>query len=268
MVLLLREEKEEKEKLTREYSLLRNELLERSYKTWAISIVLIVGSALVALAPVTVAFPLPVLSIVLIVLALILHATSERVSAIGYYRLNELENILKISGTMRLFENEISGKWWYLLRKNIAYIVFAILIGIYLFMIFPNIWLLTLAIGSGLVLVLVKELVPYEKARAKIDQTSDSAKKPEKEAALLLPAEANAPIVMKCKNWEEFLTYAASTRQVSVAFRESDKMFEADAQNGNQIVAYVGPVPALSLLLKEYLSTNLSVASENVFEGN
>jgi hypothetical protein len=267
MVILLREEKEEKEKLTREYSLLRNELLDRSYKNWATSIVLIIGSVLVALAPVTIAFPLPVLSIVLITLALILHATSERVSAIGYYRLHELEDILKIAGTMQLYESEISGKWWYLLRRNIAYVVFIILIGIYLFMIFPNIWLLTLAIGIGLVLVIAKELVPYEKTRAKTDHPSNFTKKPEKEAALLLPAEANSSIVMKCKNWAEFLAIATSMQQVSVTFRESDKMFEADAQNGNQIVAYVGPAPALSTLLKEYLSTNLCVASENVFEG-
>ena len=99
------------------------------------------------------------------------------------------------------------------------------------------------------------------------NRCSNSAKKPEKEATSLLPAEAIAPIVIKCKNWEEFLTCAASAQQVSVTFRESDKMFEADALKGNQIVAYVGPMPELALLLKEYLSTNLSVASENVFEG-
>ncbi len=257
MVFLQKEEEKEKEKLTKEYSLLRNELYDRSYKTWAISVVLIVGSVLVALAPITVAVPLPVLSIVLIALAFILHATSERVSTIGYNRLHELEDNLKISGAMRLFESEISEKWWYLLRRNIAYIVFIILIGTYVFMITPNIWLLTLAISPGLVLVLAKELVTNEKTKAKTEPPSDYAKEPEKVVSLPLAAEANAPIVMKCKNWEEFLTYAAPTRQVSVTLREPDNIFEADTQNGNQIVTYTGPVPALSLLLNEYLSKNL-----------
>ncbi len=266
MVFLLREEREEKEKLASEYSLLRDELLERSYRKWVISIILIIGSLLVALAPVPVAFPLPVLSIVLITLAFILHATSERVCAIGYQRLQELEELLKMPGTMRLFESEISGKWWYLLRRNIAYVVFVILIGTYLFMIFPNIWLLAFAIGAGLVLVIAKESIPPNMKPRATELSFDSAKKQGTEATFLRPLESSVPIV-KCKNWEEFLAFAASTQQVSVTFRESDKMFEADATIGNQIVAYVGPVPELGLLLKEHLSKKLGIASEKIFEG-
>jgi hypothetical protein len=267
MVFLLREEREEREKLAREYSLLRDELLERSYRKWVISVILIIGSLLVAIAPVTFAFPLPVLSIVLIAFAFILHATSERVSEIGYHRLQELEELLKMSGTMKLFESEISGKWWYMLRRNIAYIVFVILIGTYLFMIIPNIWLLAFAVGAGLVLVIAKESIPNGKTNAKPDHNSDSAKKPITEATLLSPNESSAPITLKCKNWEEFLALASSTQHVSVTFRESDKMFEADAINGNQVFAYVGPVPELTLLLKEYLSKSLGIGSEKVIEG-
>lgn len=267
MVLLLREENIKREKLSKEYSLLREELLDRSYKTWVISTVLIIGSLLVAFTPVTVAFPVPVLSIVLIAVAFVLHATSERVSAIGYSRLHELEYLLQISGTTSLFESEISGKWWYLLRKSIAYVVFVILSGFYLVMIFSNTWLLTLAIGAGLILILAKESVPYKKTKANNNQHSNSVTNPENEVTLLLSSDASSPIVMKCKNWEEFLNCADLAQKVSVTFRESDKMFEADALKGNQIVAYVGPMPDVALLLKEYLRTNLSVASENVFEG-
>ena len=168
MVFLQREEIAEKEKLTREYNLLREEILDRSYKTWVITIVLIVGSLLVALAPADIGFPLSVLSIVLIAVAIVLHATSERVSAIDYYRLHELEDILKIAGSKRLFELEIAGKWWYRLRRSVVYVIFVILVGIYLFMAFSNIWILSIVVVVGLIVILLKEATPYEKTKLKV----------------------------------------------------------------------------------------------------
>ena len=168
MGFLLKEESEEKQKLIREYNLLREDVLDRSYKMWVITIVLIIGSLLVAAAPATPDFPLPVLSLLLVAIAFILHSTSERISAIGYSRLNDLERQLKVTGPARMYELEIAGKWWYALRRNTAYILFIILIGVYLFLISDIIWLLPLIIVLGVVLLYAKEREPYEKKRLQV----------------------------------------------------------------------------------------------------
>jgi hypothetical protein len=168
MGFLLKEESEEKQKLIREYNLLREDVLDRSYKMWVITIVLIVGSLLVAAAPATLNFPLPVLSILLVAIAFILHSTSERISAIGYGRINQLERQLNITGPTKMYELEIAGKWWYALRRNTAYILFIILIGVYLFLIFNIIWVLPMVIAIGVALLFVKEREPYEKTRVQM----------------------------------------------------------------------------------------------------
>ena len=168
MGFLLKEESEEKQKLFREYNLLREDVLDRSYKMWVITIVLIVGSLLVAAAPATLNFPLPVLSILLVAIAFILHSTSERISAIGYGRINQLERQLNITGPTKMYELEIAGKWWYALRRNTAYTLFIILIGVYLFLIFNIIWVLPLVIALGVALLYVKEREPYEKTRVQV----------------------------------------------------------------------------------------------------
>ncbi|HSQ48557.1 MAG TPA: hypothetical protein VLL96_02610 [Candidatus Deferrimicrobiaceae bacterium] len=168
MGFLLKEESEEKQKLFREYNLLREDVLDRSYKMWVITIVLIVGSLLVAAAPATLNFPLPVLSILLVAIAFILHSTSERISAIGYGRINQLERQLNITGPTKMYELEIAGKWWYALRRNTAYTLFIILIGVYLFLIFNIIWVLPLVIAIGVALLFVKEREPYEKIRVQL----------------------------------------------------------------------------------------------------
>ena len=168
MGFLLKEESEEKQKLIREYNLLREDVLDRSYKMWVITIVLIIGSLLVASAPATLSFPLPILSLLLVAIAFILHSTSERISAIGYGRINQLERQLNITGPTKMYELEIAGKWWYALRRNTAYLLFIILIGIYLFLIFNIIWMLPLVIAIGFVLLYVKEREPYEKSRVQM----------------------------------------------------------------------------------------------------
>ena len=168
MGFLLKEESEEKQKLLREYNLLREDVLDRSYKMWVITIVLIVGSLLIASAPTGPSFPLPVLSILLVAIAFILHSTSERISAIGYNRLNDLERQLNITGPTKMYELEIAGKWWYALRRNTAYVLFIILIGVYLFLISSMIWVLPLVIALGVVLLYVKEREPYEKTRVRL----------------------------------------------------------------------------------------------------
>jgi hypothetical protein len=72
-------------------------------------------------------------------------------------------------------------------------------------------------------------------------------------------------LVVKCANWADFEAYAKGVQQVVFTIRESDKVFEADAVKGNQIIAYIGKIPEVSELLKVWLSTKLGSAS--AFEG-
>ena len=149
--------KEEKENLLIEYNLLREEIWDRSYKTWVISAILIVGSLLVAFAPGVENFPTPILSIVIIISASVLYATSERVNTIAYSRMEEIAKQLRITGPTKTYKAKIAGQWWFTTRKNVAYVLFAVLTSIYLFLIFSNIYLLAIAVVVGLLFIFIKE---------------------------------------------------------------------------------------------------------------
>ncbi len=75
------------------------------------------------------------------------------------------------------------------------------------------------------------------------------------------------PITLKCTSWEDFQAFASKAQIVSFTYRESDKVFEADALKNNQIVAYIGEVPKIALLLKLWLSGRLEIPEGKVFEG-
>ena len=149
--------KEEKENLLIEYNLLREEIWDRSYKTWVVFAILVVGSLLVAFAPGVENFPTPVLSIVIIITASVLYATSERVNTIAYGRMEEIAKQLRIAGPTKTYKTKIERQWWYIIRKNIAYVLSAVLTGIYLFLIFDNIYLLAIAVVVGLLAIFIKE---------------------------------------------------------------------------------------------------------------
>ena len=72
-------------------------------------------------------------------------------------------------------------------------------------------------------------------------------------------------LVVKCANWADFEAHAKGVQQVVFTIRESDRVFEADAVKGNQIIAYIGKIPEVSELLKVWLSTKLG--SVSAFEG-
>jgi hypothetical protein len=150
--------KEEKENLLTEYDLLREEIWDRDYKTWVVNAILIVGSLIAAFSiSLTSSFPTPVLSLVLVISAIILQITSERVTAISYERIGEIEKKLNITGPAKMYQSKIANQWWYVIRKNVAYVMFTVLASIYLFLIFDRIYVLAIAIIAGLILIIIKE---------------------------------------------------------------------------------------------------------------
>ncbi|MCK4885426.1 hypothetical protein KAS24_05075 [Candidatus Bathyarchaeota archaeon] len=75
------------------------------------------------------------------------------------------------------------------------------------------------------------------------------------------------PVNVKCKQWEDFKNLAAGAETVSYLLKEAEKSFQADALKNGRIVSYTGEFPQNTSLLKLWLSKELDVTEEVVFEG-
>ena len=74
-------------------------------------------------------------------------------------------------------------------------------------------------------------------------------------------------VVMRCKQWSDFQALAAGAQTISFNYKEEDKVFQADALKGSQIITYSGSIPNLSAVLKAYLSKQLNVSEQLILEG-
>jgi len=75
------------------------------------------------------------------------------------------------------------------------------------------------------------------------------------------------PVVLRCKQWEDFQNLAFQAQTLSFLYKEAEKTFQADALKGNQIVTYSGELPKLTALLRMWLSKQLDVSEKRVLEG-
>ena len=73
--------------------------------------------------------------------------------------------------------------------------------------------------------------------------------------------------IMTCNTWEDLQVLALQPSMVAFTLREAEKRFEVDATKGNQIFVYVGEMPKLEELFKTWISSQLTVAKEKVFQG-
>ena len=76
-----------------------------------------------------------------------------------------------------------------------------------------------------------------------------------------------AAVTIKCRQWEDFKNIAAGAETVSYIFKDTEKIFEADAVVNGKIVSYTGELPKDTQLLKLWLSKELAVDEKDVFEG-
>jgi len=74
-------------------------------------------------------------------------------------------------------------------------------------------------------------------------------------------------VILRCKQWEDFQTLAIHAQTLSFSYKEDDKVFHADALKGNQIIAYSGPLPKFSAIIKAALSKQLDVPEKAILEG-
>ncbi len=75
------------------------------------------------------------------------------------------------------------------------------------------------------------------------------------------------PVIMRCKQWEDFHTLANQAQTVSYLYRETEKTFQVDALKNNQIITYSGEFPKATSLLKTWLAGQLDVSEKKILEG-
>jgi hypothetical protein len=75
------------------------------------------------------------------------------------------------------------------------------------------------------------------------------------------------PVILRCKQWEDFQTLAYQAQTLSFLYRETEKTFQADALKSNQIITYSGELPKPPTLLKTWLAKQLDIPEKKVLEG-
>ncbi len=75
------------------------------------------------------------------------------------------------------------------------------------------------------------------------------------------------PVIVKCKQWDDFKVLANGAETVSFLFREAEKTFQADALKEGRVLSYSGEFPRDTSLFKTWLSKELDVSEDKVFEG-
>ena len=86
-------------------------------------------------------------------------------------------------------------------------------------------------------------------------------------AARATVVQGRPSVTLRCKQWEDFQTLAVNAQTLSFSYKEDEKVFQADALKGNQVITYNGPLPKFAALIKASLSKQLDVAEQNILEG-
>lgn len=75
------------------------------------------------------------------------------------------------------------------------------------------------------------------------------------------------PVLMRCKQWEDFADLAFQAERVSFLPKEAERTFQVDALKSGQIITYSGEIPKLAPLLKVWLLKQIGVSEKNIHEG-
>ena len=101
---------------------------------------------------------------------------------------------------------------------------------------------------------------------------SAAIKKPELQteatyASSMAVVQGGSSVTLHCKQWRDFQSLALNAQTVSFSFKEAEKVFQAEALKGNQLILFSGALPNFEIILKTWLSRQLGVAEGNVLEG-
>ncbi|MDT8782037.1 MAG: hypothetical protein IAX22_05250 [Candidatus Bathyarchaeota archaeon] len=89
------------------------------------------------------------------------------------------------------------------------------------------------------------------------------------QAATVAPAlpSANPSVSIRCVQWMDFQALAIGAQTLSFSYREQEKIIQANAIKGNQLISYNGPIPKFSAVFKAFLAKELGIPKQNIIEG-
>jgi len=82
-----------------------------------------------------------------------------------------------------------------------------------------------------------------------------------------IAAASEVPVLLQCRNWEDFQAVAAGAQTLSFTFKENERTFEVNALKNNQVITFSGELPKMPSLIKMWLSKQLDVSERKVLEG-
>ena len=102
--------------------------------------------------------------------------------------------------------------------------------------------------------------------------TKEQENPAQSQAAPIMSAQVSAAscglsVILHCNQWEDFQNLAIHPQTLSFSYKEDERVFQADALKGNQIITYSGPLPKFSVMLKAALSKQLDVPEKAILEG-
>jgi small-conductance mechanosensitive channel len=113
----------------------------------------------------------------------------------------------------------------------------------------------------------ITNLITYLSASHEVPPLSPQILHEQKSEEVQVKETRGPPVILRCKQWEDFQTLAAQAQTLSFMYREAEKAFQVDAVKDNQIITYSGELPKHAPLLKAWLSRQLDVPEKKVLEG-
>ena len=75
------------------------------------------------------------------------------------------------------------------------------------------------------------------------------------------------PVIVRCKQWDDFKFQASNANTVSFLYRAEEKAFQVDALKEGRVYTYSGQIPSDVTFLRVWLSKELRVEENRVLEG-
>jgi hypothetical protein len=109
--------------------------------------------------------------------------------------------------------------------------------------------------------------LPKEKAALMArEQKTQNSPVPTSAPAPLHSFQRASPMILRCKQWNDFQTLAFGAQTLSFKYRAVEGSFQANALKGNQVITYSGELPKFALLMKIWLSKQLNVSEDRILE--
>ena len=113
----------------------------------------------------------------------------------------------------------------------------------------------------------IANLITYLSASHEAPPVPLQTTQEQKPEALQVREMRGPPVILRCKQWEDFQALAHQAQTLSFLYREAEKTFQVDALKDNQIITYSGELPKQISLLKTWLSKQLDIPEKKILEG-